>query len=414
MRVVINRLAALGMKTGIGHYTLQLLRCLREQAGEDVIAAFPRGWMRRAREMGARVRPYLEGRGSQSATANPVARPLLVSLRQGVLAYLRRGARAITAQHFREVCARRQYGLYHEPNYIPFPCDLPTVVTLCDLSVLLHPEWHPADRVAHFERYFRKGLGQCVHFLAISDYCRQEIIDTLNIAPERVTRTYMGIRPGLGPLPRNEVEQTLRQLNLPSHYLLYLGTIEPRKNVLRLLQAYCSLPPSLRSAWPLVLAGGWGWNTADVAEYFHSVARHRGVIHLGYLADEHVPAIYNGARALVYPSLYEGFGLPPIEMMACGGAVLASTAGALRETVGSRAHLVHPEDMDGWRQALRRVLEDEDWWQALRRDVEAVARPFTWDNCAADTLHVYRRLGGVGGPVAAPPVHVRPPLRAAG
>jgi len=118
------------------------------------------------------------------------------------------------------------------------------------------------------------------------------------------------------------------------------------------------------------------------------------VIHLGYVAEHHVSAIYNGARALVYPSLYEGFGLPPLEMMACGGAVVASTAGALVETVGQRAHLVAPEDEDGWRAALARVVVDDDWWRELRRGVREVARPYTWGRCAADTLRVYRSLAG--------------------
>src|SRR5581483_7509817 len=125
--------------------------------------------------------------------------------------------------------------------------------------------------------------------------------------------------------------------------------------------------------WPLVLVGGWGWNTADVAEYLHAEARHRGVLHVGYIAEEHLPAVYNGARALVYPTLYEGFGLPPVEMMACGGAVLASTAGALVETIGSRAHLIDPDDVDGWRRALLRVTQDDEWWQALRLGAEEAA-----------------------------------------
>ena len=115
-----------------------------------------------------------------------------------------------------------------------------------------------------------------------------------------------------------------------------------------------------------MLVGSWGWNTSEVAEYLHSEARHRGVIHLGYVAEEHLGVIYNGARALVYPSLYEGFGLPPVEMMACGGAVLTSTTGALVETVGSRANLIPAEDMDGWKNAMARVLEDDDWWRSLR------------------------------------------------
>src|SRR5207253_4124222 len=128
----------------------------------------------------------------------------------------------------------------------------------------------------------------------------------------------------------------------------------------------CALPPKLRSSWPLLLVGGWGWNTRDIADYFHHEARHRGVIHLGYVKERYLAAVYSGARALVYPSLYEGFGLPPVEMMACGGAVLASTAGAVAEVVGPHAHLTDPHDLDGWRRALQRVLTDDDWWHGLR------------------------------------------------
>jgi alpha-1,3-rhamnosyl/mannosyltransferase len=389
VRVVVNQLAALGLRTGIGHYTVQLLRCLAEQAGEGEVEGFPQGWVRHARETAARLRPRLEGTAERQAGAPPVA-----TLRSEALRHLRQCGRSLMALHFRAVCARRKYDLYHEPNFIPLPCDRPTLATLHDLSVLLHPEWHPADRVAHFERHFHRGLDGCAHFLAISEFGRQEVMRILNLPPERVTRTYMGIRPGLGPLPPERVGPVLERLGLPPRYLLYLGTIEPRKNVLMLLRAYCSLPGRLRSAWPLLLVGSWGWNTGDVAEYLDREARHRGVIHLGYLAEENVAPVYNGARALVYPSLYEGFGLPPIEMMACGGAVIASTAGALVETVGGHAHLVHPEDFDGWREAITRVVEDDDWWQGLRDGVEAVARPYTWDQCAAITLRVYRRLCG--------------------
>jgi alpha-1,3-rhamnosyl/mannosyltransferase len=186
------------------------------------------------------------------------------------------------------------------------------------------------------------------------------------------------------------VQVVLRQLGLPSRYLLYLGTIEPRKNILMLLRAYVSLPASLRSNWPLLLVGTWGWNAGDVAEYLHGEARHRGVIHVGYVQEHHLPALYSGARALLYPSWYEGFGLPPLEMMACGGAVLASTAGALVETVGRKAHLIDPRDEDGWRAAIARVVEHDDWWRSLRRGVRAIARPFTWERCAEETLEVYR------------------------
>ncbi len=395
MKVVVNQLAALGQKTGIGYYTTELLRCLREQCGDDEIADYPTGWIRRAGRIFKEARSSLE-RASLSRRGKPGGDASFITRQRGrLLGQLRDWGRSWVARRFRTVCARQGYDLYHEPNFIPFPCDCPTVVTIHDLSVLLHPEWHPADRVVYFEKNFHKGLAQGVHFLAISEFGRQEVIRTLGILPERVTRTYMGIRRGLGLVPQAEVTGVLQHLGLPPRYLLYVGTIEPRKNVLLLLRAYTALPQDLRTEWPLLLVGNWGWNTADIAEFYHQEARHLGVIHLGYVKNRHLPAVYSGARALLYPSLYEGFGLPPVEMMACGGAVLASTAGALVETIGARAHLLPAEDIDGWIAAITRVLQDDDWWLSLRKGVTETAKPFTWDRCAAETLKVYRKIGNV-------------------
>jgi alpha-1,3-rhamnosyl/mannosyltransferase len=383
MRVVVDLTVARGQKTGIGHYASELFRFLCRQANGDRVQAFPPRWLGSsctlAKAAWTLTRPRSWGRAAADRPGPET------SFNRGVF-------RKILTFCLRALGSRND--LYHETNFIPLPTDLPTVTTLHDLSVVLHPEWHPAERVSYFEREFAAGLARSQHFLAISEFGRAEVIRTLNLPPERVTRTYMGIRASLGPLPAAEVERSLQQLGLPPRYLLYLGTIEPRKNVLRLLQVYCTLPPKLRSRWPLLLVGGWGWNTSAVADFFHNEARHRGVHYHGYIADRHLAALYNGARALVYPSLYEGFGLPPVEMMACGGAVLASTAGALVETVGRRAHLIDPEDTDGWRAALIRVLQDDDWCQELRRGAVDVARPFTWEQCAADTWRVYRHLVG--------------------
>jgi alpha-1,3-rhamnosyl/mannosyltransferase len=399
MRVVVNQIAGLGPKTGIGHYTSELLRCLRKQAAGDEIEDYPTGWLRRAGRTYKGLRARMAARSTQQprlafGQSSLISRhSVITKLRSSIVQRLGHWGKTWAAHRFRALCRERGYNLYHEPNFIPFPCDCPTVVTIHDLSVLVHPEWHPADRVAYFEKNFHQGLAQGRHFLAISEFGRQEIIRNLNIDPHRVTRTYMGIRRGLGPLPPQEVASVLKQLGLPAQYLLYLGTIEPRKNVLNLMKAYCALPERLRSSWPLLLVGSWGWNTKDIADYLHHEACHRGVVHVGYLKDRYLAAVYNGARALVYPSLYEGFGLPPVEMMACGGAVIASTAGAIVETVGAKAYLVEPEDIGGWRDAVARVLQDEDWTRSLRQGTSDVARPYTWDRCAAITLAVYRSFG---------------------
>src|SRR5208283_1253480 len=181
---------------------------------------------------------------------------------------------------FLAACIRGKYDLYHEPNFLPLPADCPTVATWHDLSALLHPEWHPAERARRFDRQLPQAVARCTHFLTDAESVRQEMIRVLGIPPERVTRVHCGIRPEFHPLPAEQIRPRLAGLGLPSQYLLFVGTIEPRKNVRFLLETYCSLPASLRSRWPLVLVGGWGWNAADVADYLHRVASHHGVIHL--------------------------------------------------------------------------------------------------------------------------------------
>ncbi len=394
MRVLVNGLSASGSMTGIGHYTSQLLRCLRDQVAAEEIHSFPNRLVCQARSLWAGVRSRIECRRPSATTPAIRKAPTALSWRGRTMRSLRSYGQWLLARNFRATSRRGGYDLYHEPNYIPLPSDLPTVATIHDLSVLLHPEWHPADRVAHFEKHFLPGLTQCVHFLAISEFGRREIIRTLNLPADQVTRTYMGIRPGLRPLPDDVVQRALHRMGLPQRYLLFVGTIEPRKNVRTALRAYCSLPEAVAQNHPFVLVGGWGWNSGDVGRFLEEEGRHRGVIHLGYVAEEDLVVLYNGARALVYPSLYEGFGLPPVEMMACGGAVLASTAEAVVETVGEQAHLIDPNDLDGWREAMLRVIEDDDWWFSLRRGVVEATSSFSWEQCAADTLKVYRALCG--------------------
>jgi alpha-1,3-rhamnosyl/mannosyltransferase len=388
MRVLVNVLTAAGSRTGIGHYTAQLLRCLREQAGDDAVETFPGPWLRGARALAARLR------GRLGRTPTSPAAETMPSWRAGLLGRLRTVGDYLVARRFHAAARRGRFDVYHEPNFLPQASDLPTVATFHDLSVLLHPEWHPADRVAHFERRLSRGLTRCTHVLTISDFARREVLRTFGLNRGQVTRTYMGVRPGLGPLPEATVGMELRRRNLPPRYLLFVGTIEPRKNIRMLLRAYCSLPGSVRARYPLLLAGGWGWNVAAEADYLDREARHRGVRRLGYVSEDDLAVLYNGARALAYPSLYEGFGLPPVEMLACGGAVLASTAPALAETLGGQAHLIEPLDVAGWRQALLRVCTDDDWWRCLRLGAVEAARPYTWERCAADTLRVYRALAG--------------------
>jgi len=392
MRIVVNLLPTLKPKTGVGHYAARLFGALARQLPADDLHGFPSGALEafvRRFHRARRSSFVAAGFGPRGCGRKPAATNLLKDL-------VKRGARAAgggcLAVAFRAACRRGEFDLYHEPNFIPFPCDVPTVVTVHDLSVLLHPDWHPADRVRVHEDQFRQALDRARHVITVSECVRREVIAHLGISPARVTAVHNGVGREYFDVPPDEIVRTRTALALPQRYLLFVGTIEPRKNVLTLLQAYCSLPAAARESCPLVLAGGWGWKSDRVAEFFRDVAMSRNVIHLGYTDDRHLPGLYAGARALVYPSHYEGFGLPPIEMLACGGAVLASTADAHREVLGVHAHYVAPDDTDGWRAALSRATRDDDWLNMLRQGGRERARRFSWDRCATETAAVYRQV----------------------
>jgi alpha-1,3-rhamnosyl/mannosyltransferase len=378
MRVLLNGVWMHGTRTGVGHYTAELLRCLHARVGpEDRIHARPGDWIAPLCRRVPRGKPGGAGKGG--GVGNLVKKTL------------RSGARSLLRGYLRATAWAGRYDVYHEPNYVPARSSVPTLTTIFDLSPL-RPEWHPADRVRWFERGLEVIRRQCVHFFAITEAARREIITTLGLPPTRVTHTPLGIRDGLRPLEESAVRPALDALGLPASYLLHVGTLEPRKNLRTLLQAYCDLPAALRERCPLVLAGGWGWNTQKLADYYHETARHRNVIHLGYVPEASLAALYNGARALVFPSLYEGFGLPIVEMLACGGAVLASTADAVAEVAGRQAHLIDPHDLPGWRDAISRVITDNGWHAYLRQGSIERSRRYSWERCAAETMRVYRQV----------------------
>jgi glycosyltransferase involved in cell wall biosynthesis len=392
LRVAFHQTPALRARTGVGHYTAQLLAALRELPGGAGVAGVPGGVVAQLyRGVAALAGGF--GRRATLASASRSAERL----------YFRRVGAGLTPGRF---------DLYHEPNLPILPSELPTVVTVYDLSPLRFPDFQPVERARKFVQQL-PAIAKSAHIVTISDFVRDEIIRVLGVPAERVTRTYLGARPELRPLPVDLVQARLRRLALPASYLLYVGTLEPRKNLLTLLDAYARIPARLRERCPLVLVGGWGWNFEPIASKLAEV-RHLGVVHLGYVPENDLAVLYNGARALVLPSIYEGFGLPPLEMMACGGPVLASTAPALAEIFGEAAHLVPAADGDGWTSAMSRIIDDDEWRRELCRDVRELAARFTWRRCAEETMAVYGRVllpppalgrgaGGEGRSLAAMP-----------
>ena len=295
MRVVIHATPLYGPRTGVGHYTAELVRALIATRQVQVTL--------HPHPMLARLRNRLGGGPKPAApTSSPAIRSSLA--RRAVRTPLRWGWRALVEGEARHALHPRKVDLYHEPNFFPLRTRLPTVVTVHDLSAILHPEWHPAERVALFQSEFLPRIRDVAHVLTDSDSARHEIIRVLGLPAERVTRAYPGVRPTLHPLPTTEVQPVLKRLQLPPTYFLHVGTLEPRKNLVMVLKAYTSLPVELREQCPLVLVGPWGWRFDELAAIYETEAKHKHVIHLGYVAEADLPAVYNGAKALVFPTWY--------------------------------------------------------------------------------------------------------------
>lgn len=387
-RVMVNDRCLRNPTTGVGRYVTELLAGLAEVAPEVETWAFY-SWLRRrevsraARETDAAEIPPPVGLASASRGMRPPHRSP---------DWMRRCMQGAYDAVFAFAGTAAGYRLYHEPNHIPMPWDGPIVTTVHDVSVLRHPAWHPADRVAWYERDFAAGVARTTHFIAVSEFTKREMVELAGIDAGRISVVPLGVRAAFSPRPVDEVAAWCRSSGgvIVPGYLLYVGTIEPRKNVPGLIEAYARQPATLRTKHPLVIAGMAGWGQQEVLTLAerHGVAGDVRV--LGYVADAALPMLYNAAAALVWPTLYEGFGLPPLEAMACGTPVISSDAASVPEVVGDAGVLVNPYDSSALAEAMRVVLEDGPGRERLRAAGLARAAAFTWSACARRHGEIYR------------------------
>ena len=268
---------------------------------------------------------------------------------------------------------------------------VPSVVTIYDLSFVHTPERLPAARRWYLRLFTRRSCRRARRVIAISHSTARDLTATFGIPPEKIDVAAPGVGDQFRPLPPYQVAEFRRRSGLPDRFLLFLGTLEPRKNLPALLRAYAALPPRDRAAVHLVLAGGVGW-MAD--EIFRTIEQYdlAETVHLpGYVPAEDLPLWYNAAEWLVYPSVFEGFGLPVAEALACGTPALASDAASLPEAVGDGGLCLPPGDVPAWTEALHTAIHDPAWRAEAGQRGRAYASRFTWANTAAQTVASYRR-----------------------
>ncbi|MBP1466354.1 glycosyltransferase family 4 protein [Candidatus Chloroploca sp. M-50] len=278
--------------------------------------------------------------------------------------------------------------LLHAPDFVLPPTRTRTLVTVHDLTFLVYPECAEAGLRRYLTRAVPRALRRADLVLVDSQATAGDLERLLGVSGPQVRLLYPGVDPRFRPLPQAELAPVRAALGLPAHFLLFVGTLEPRKNLVRLVEAFAQA--DLSPAMNLVIAGRRGWLYEEVFAAVERCSVTTRVHFVDFVADETLPAVYNLAEAFVYPSLYEGFGLPVLEALACGVPVVTADGSSLPEVVGDAAVLVNPLSVPSIAEGIQQALQQAT---LFRRKGPAQAHQFTWQASAQTLLTCYAELG---------------------
>lgn len=371
MKITLEASPILHTLTGIGRYTWELATRLPHHPMIEELNLYVRNEIVRDPhkiiQMGKEVKTY------------PLwSKPLRLTSR-----YLKR-------RHAHERCRN---SLVHGPNYFLPSCSEHGIITVHDLSIYRYPETHPIERIQQFEKNFESSLSRASHIITDSEAMKREIIELLGWPIDKISVVLLGVAPEFTPrLYDHHDFLELYGLNAVG-YTLCVATIEPRKNIDKLLSAYKVLPKKLRELFPLILIGGIGWNADTIMAQIEEGIREGWVIRPGFVSDEELVLFYQHAALFIYPSAYEGFGLPVAEAMACGVPVIISNRTSLPEVADGAALIIEPDNHEEFVNALQKGLEDEAWRINASENGIEKAKQYTWEKCVDETVDVYVRFG---------------------
>jgi glycosyltransferase involved in cell wall biosynthesis len=288
---------------------------------------------------------------------------------------------------------------------MPLGSPVPTIVTVHDMSLRLYPRCHPVRRLLLNRPLMHVAIRNAAAIVTVSHSARRDLLKLHGVPPDRVSVVHEAASPAFRPIAdRALLAQVRARYSLPEHFILYVGTIEPRKNLLRLMSAFAAA----RAAGikqQLVCVGPYGWSSRDLSGHIEQLGIRDAVRFTGYLPFDDLPAIYNLGDFFVFPSLYEGFGLPVVEAMACGLPVLTSNTSSLGEIAGDAADTLDPTDTEAMTAAMRRLATDAELRRHRAERGLQRAKDFSWSQTAREMLAVYHRAAGVSVN-AAPPAAV--------
>ena len=289
--------------------------------------------------------------------------------------------------------------LYHSPYYLmPYRPGLPTVVTMYDLIPLLFPQYVSPPARLLFRWMTALALRTASHVIVISQATRRDLLTFYHLPTQKVTAIPLAADPAFHPQPPAEVERVRRQYALPENYLLYLGINKPHKNLAQLIDAFSRITFHVSrltfhaSRFTLIIAGAWDSRYPEPRQQVEALGLENVVRFLGPVPEADLPALYSGATLFVFPSLYEGFGLPVLEAMACGVPVICSNTSSLPEIAGQATIMVNPLDVEGLAAAMERVLGDQALQEEMIGKGMMQSGTFSWERTARETLQVYESV----------------------
>jgi len=368
-KLLIDTISLMSSLTGIGRYTYEVSKRLKKLENFEIeyfYGYYSTDLMKPSTKMGVK---NLKSTLAKNPFIKQIARKLL-----GLFSRL----------------FGKKYDLYWQPNFIPNNgVKAKKIVTsVHDFSSILHKDFHLKESVAYFENNFFQNLYRSNMIITGSNYSKQEILERTDFTEDKIRVIYHGIDHNLFRVYQ-DIELAFE---LPSKFILSVGSIEPRKNLLGLLKAYNLLDGSLKKEYKLILVGFKGWKNLEIMKLIKQ--NQDSIEYLGYITDEELAKVYNLASLFVYPSLYEGFGLPVLEAMACGTAVVSSELSSLPEVGGDAPLYCNPYSIESIKEKIELVLSDTNLQKKMVQRGLEQAKKFSWEKSADEHIRVFQKVIG--------------------
>jgi len=363
-RLLIDSIALLSPHTGIGRYTYEIAKKIQSK---DVT--------------------FFYGYYSQELLKSSTKKSNINRLHSFIVKYplFKRVARKII--NIGSQLFKPSFDIYWQPNFIPNSGikAKKIITTVHDFSFILHRDFHPKERIEYFENNFFQNIYRSDFIITGSEFSKREILERLDFDKSKIKVIYHGINHNIFKVKNSNID-----IKLPSKFIFSVGSIEPRKNLLGLLKAYNSLDSSIKNEYKLLLAGFKGWENNEIIELINQ--NRDNIEYLGFISDDELATVYNRASLFIFPSFYEGFGLPILEAMACGTPVISSNSSSMPEVGGDAIIYCNPHSVDDIRDKIKMVLGDKALQEKLISKGLERAKEFSWEKSANEHIRVFESL----------------------